>query len=187
MTVPNRKGQKSTIDAPPTIDEYHSPEAPPPARRPDPVTDYVPGARPETLPDEWVGFESPISGGFIADDEDGQWRPQPLPPGAEGDGWIVVSPPADERSQWEIDLGLDEDWWEREADERALRKQRDNPTLAAWRAENVAGALCGNPAGCVQPVKAKGRCGPCLEYRRTHKGQERPKKLINRLTRRKGS
>ena len=44
----------------------------------------------------------------------------------------------------------------------------------AWRAEIAAkaaaaddGRCCENPNGCLSAVKAKGRCGTCLEYRRT--------------------
>lgn len=43
---------------------------------------------------------------------------------------------------------------------------------------------CGNPNGCERALKAKQRCGPCLEYRRTHHGEERPLRLINRARRR---
>lgn len=50
--------------------------------------------------------------------------------------------------------------------------------------------ICGNPNGrCEGIVKAKGRCGPCLEYLRTppHRGVERPARLLNRSRRRKGA
>lgn len=45
-------------------------------------------------------------------------------------------------------------------------------------------ASCQNPNGCTGPVKAKGRCGPCLEYQRTHHAEERTVRLINRAKRR---
>ena len=50
--------------------------------------------------------------------------------------------------------------------------------------------ICENPNGhCEGIVKAKGRCGPCLEYLRTppHRGVERPARLLNRSRRRKGA
>lgn len=55
---------------------------------------------------------------------------------------------------------------------------------AKWRTEYEAKQTCANPNGCEAPTKAKGRCGPCLEYRRTHKGDERPLRLLNRQQRR---
>ncbi len=43
---------------------------------------------------------------------------------------------------------------------------------------------CQNPYGCDARVRAKQRCGPCLEYRRVNRGEERPLRLVNRLKRR---
>lgn len=43
---------------------------------------------------------------------------------------------------------------------------------------------CGNPAGCRAPLKSGGRCSACHQYRRTHRGQERPAHLVARTNRR---
>ena len=57
-----------------------------------------------------------------------------------------------------------------------------------WRNEAAARTgTCGNPNGCDGPIKAKGRCSPCHEWRRTHHGDERPAAKVNRVRRRKGN
>ncbi len=44
---------------------------------------------------------------------------------------------------------------------------------------------CGNPNNCPSPVKGRGtRCSPCYKFRRDHRGEERPARLINRQVRR---
>jgi hypothetical protein len=84
---------------------------------------------------------------------------------------------------------------EREAEERRseqLQAARGAELLEAdWRRElalrhDDSTETCQNPNGCSGTIKAKDRCGACYEYRRSHKGAERPARDINRARGRQG-
>lgn len=87
----------------------------------------------------------------------------------------------DDRPLWQQDLENQEP----PAVHQRSRLVRTKPTAEATpnRVTPLI-ATCGNPSGCEGLIKAKGRCGPCIEYQRTHRGQERPLRLINKAKRR---
>jgi hypothetical protein len=97
----------------------------------------------------------------------------------------------DDRPQWQRELGIDDA--ELEMDETASAGEGyswedDDPAHGNFGLDAnceeepllAPGPVCGNPHGCDGQVKAKARCAACLEFRRTHHGQERPKRLIQR-------
>jgi hypothetical protein len=95
----------------------------------------------------------------------------------------------DDRPEWERQLEsagkaddeLADDSWQTGDVDGFDDDDADNLELAD---RDPAGSTCENPNGCEGALKAKRRCGPCLEYRRTHHGEERPLRLINRARRR---
>lgn len=194
VTVKARSGRVSKIDGALTQEEYLARSAPPAA--PEPV------ARP--VPTLWRGdprsqdeLEEHRQDDDEADvcDDDGSiayWSP-------EVDEYELAwvrhgDPKIDDRATWERELGIDAAEEAREAAWAPTMNDQVVPLLERWRTEASKSAqapMCGNPNGrCDGRAKVKGagdgdaRCGPCHEYRRTHRGVERPARLLNRAARR---
>jgi hypothetical protein len=92
----------------------------------------------------------------------------------------------DDRPQWERELDCHAGSGD-PADEvgfESLETEDANGTEPTAPVVIKAVAVCENPNVCDGLVKAKDRCAPCSEYRRIHRGQERPSRLINRAKRR---
>jgi len=83
----------------------------------------------------------------------------------------------DDRPQWARDLGLDEEWFEQEAE-----RDRGVAKLTITEAEPAV-VPCAD--GCGNQAKPRGTlCAACYEYRRTHGGKPRPPRLtVGRRTR----
>lgn len=141
--------------------------------------DYFDGS---VLDDDWSDMEG--------DDEDDQYS-------ALASRYVDFD--IDDRPLWERELDPDGDRALDEFDASPIESPDwDHDDWGDWAEDDLDGdgedgedyettvpeLQCQNPHGCNGTVKAKSRCGPCLEYRRTHRGPERPLRLINRARRR---
>jgi hypothetical protein len=157
----------------------------------DPEDDWDSGrwAAPEAVPGIAVIDEDLLT----VDDHlaEAEWPYLPSP----GDSYAEMAerysvdrlPDVDERPQWEMDLethGLDEP-----SDDLGLvgaaEVNDDSNNCQGTEPVEASAFACENPNGCGGPLVAARRCKPCHEYRRTHHGDERPKRLINRSKRRR--
>jgi hypothetical protein len=127
--------------------------------------------------------------------------------GDDDDAWSDVAPLDAEDLAPTFEAPDDWYWWDPADDglDDRLPYQREmdddggtavDGMVREWRAEIVklrrdgderfaVDGVCANPNGCPNRPKPRGnRCGSCYEYRRTHGGEERPLRLINRGRRR---
>ena len=198
-TVATRNGKPRFARMTWTTEDYPQPVAPPSGIRPEQKA--VPARGTGTSVDNGRRYET---------DEDGEHRW--FAPWELGDAveeslltenetdesplWAAVfrSGPQDHYEQLAWRHGEDDEddrpIWEQDLDSppgppRLLPTRRTPiPVLAHYALDPPS---CQNPFGCDGLVKAKQRCGPCLEYLRTHRREERPLRLINRARSRGGS
>lgn len=172
-------GRRITVTGTWERSEYQPPVAPAPGRRPEQGAVVWHGRR--------GGVEHPERDRDVYVDPALLVEADESPPSTAEDRYAALAErhvpwDLDERTEWERELGLPDDWCWRQPEAKLAATTEPEPTTK--HLEPVTVAACSNP-GCDRPVKSGGRCAACHEYRRRHRGDERPIRLLNRDRRRK--